>query len=881
MAAINVRPGGQNNTHQISLSGKGRKFGIKLLGGARAIVESPSSPSNIQAGADGRKFGDWDPSFSHIEVRDFEGGRGNEFYSDDPSAFYDGYGWTLSPGVWHQAPQWTFGHGFVGSDNYMPGAQVPLVAGRSVKWQSLASTVHFARSFEQMGTSYVGALLQTWIRRIGRPPAPLRAQIGTSATTAGGTGRPSSAPTVSTTLETSACEELESFIWNAQLSTTIAREATTGVNRWVELFTSVAGTEANHWEIGYNSSAASGNSSVGSTSLRGIGTSGGWAASTVHFYFRLSPAKITRKWHFFELDRAMYAVDDRADGTKPSLYINGDRGICSSGVPGSTAVLNDSTKAWSSDMWSNSSAYAIIIRGVGAGQVAKITGNGSTFLNTTWAVAPTSLSEYVIVGTNEWTRISSAIFSSATTSPVKSVAVAGDFVAMAAGMSTGIGKFRWATSLHQARRDASGGADVVDFFHDPIDGPQMWAAVSSAGRLYRAGALSTFFTSNFNWVPSSGIPVGAPNVPFTNLEDYNDQMYAFKEDSIWTIKNDRAAKLNIGLDTLISSNNGRTALAQNLFLYASWSHSLERLHGGTLDDIGPWRGAGLKPGHQGAISTAIAYIAWLLGGIDATTGISGLYAWNNRGWHEIFRGYSTGYSFDGLAYYGPPGPQPRIFMSVGGDIVSMEMPRDTLNPRNDKDLHYQHESVMEVATIDMNARRLPKLFAGLEANSKNLVSSVAQIAAEYQLGDDIGSSNWISIGQFYRSPFDDLHIRRGDEHSIRVRLRGLTQVSTTPSILEAATLKAVARSPIKRQWTLRGEMGDFQVDSQGMEDTDPDEFYMWLQDIAVTSEPLLMNAAWEALDNVYVFAESPILHRKNTTPSGEYSADFEMTLREI
>ena len=369
--------------------------------------------------------------------------------------------------------------------------------------------------------------------------------------------------------------------------------------------------------------------------------------------------------------------------------------------------------------------------------------------------------------------------------------------------------------------------------------------------------------------------------PFTNLEDYNDQRYVFKEDSVWTVKNDRAAKLNIGLDTFISSNNGRAMMAQNLFLYFSWSHSMERLHGGTLDDIGMWRGAGMKDGHQGPVSTAIPLIAWTVAGVDASSGTGGVYFWNERGWHEVFRSFSTNMPVTGLSYQSNPGTHPRLWMDVGGELLSMEMPRDTLNPRRDGNLHFQHESVMEVATIDMNARRLPKLFAGLECNSKNLASSVAQIAAEYQLDNDIGSSNWISIGQFYRSPFDDLHIRRGDKHSIRPRLRALTQVSTTPAILEAATLKAVARSPIKRQWTLRGEMGDFQVDSQGMEDTDPDEFYMWLQDIAVTSEPLLMNAAWEALDNVYVFAESPILHRKNTTPSGEYSADFEMTLREI
>ena len=874
MPAITVRPGNPQNTHQLSLAGGGRKYGIKLKGGARSIVETPASPSNIQVGADGRKFGDWDPSFSHIEVRDWTGGRGSEFYSDDPTQFYDGYGWTLSPGVWHQSPQWMFGEDYVPAHNFMPGAK-RYPAGHSVKWQSLASTQHYARSFPEDGlTAYSGTHGMMWVRRIGKPPAPLSLEIGSSGTTAGGAGRPSSAMTALAQLATSNCEELESFVWVSSFTTALTVSSGSS-NKWLEVYTSVAGTEANHWEIGYNGTALS-----NSTVLRGTGSSS-WSASTINFFFRLSGTNIRRKWHLFEAGRALYAADNRADGGENRVLINGDRGIASSGNPGSTAVLNDSTKSWETNRWSNSSGYALIYKGTGAGQVAKITGNGSTSLNTTWAIAPTSDSQYVIIGTDVWTRISSAIVSSATTGPVRDAVSDGAHVFLVGqDASTGIGKFQWNTSIHQAARDVSG-ADMLDVFHDPVDGLQLWRAVSSAGFCQRGSLTTDPLGANVSFLPSTGIPVGGNNVAFTNLEDYNDQMYVFKEDSIWTIKNDRAAKLNVGLDTFISSNNGRAMLAQNLFLSFSWSHSWERLHGGTLDDIGMWRGAGLKNNHQGPISTAIPFIAWTVAGVDASSGTGGVYFWNDRGWHEVYRAFSTGYPVTGLAYQSNPGTHPRVWMDVGGELISMEMPRDTLNPRYDKNLHFQHEAVIELGTIDMNARRLPKLFAGLEANTKNLASSVAQVAAEYQLDNDIGSTSWLSIGQFYRSPSDDLNVRRGDSHSIRFRARALTQVSTTPSIVEALTAKSVARSPIKRMWTLRGEMGDFQVDSQGMEDVDPDEFYLWLQDVAVLTEPLLMNAAWEALDNVYVYAESPTMYRKNTTPSGEFSAEFTMTLREI
>jgi len=218
---------------------------------------------------------------------------------------------------------------------------------------------------------------------------------------------------------------------------------------------------------------------------------------------------------------------------------------------------------------------------------------------------------------------------------------------------------------------------------------------------------------------------------------------------------------------------------------------------------------------------------------------------------------------------------------MGGEIVSMELPRATLNPRFDPGLHFQHEAVMETGTVDMDARRLPKLFASISANSKNLASSVARIHTEYQLDDDIGTTNWLSVGSFYKSPYDELDVRRGDSHALRLRLRAMTEVSTTPAILEAATVKAVARSPIKRQWTLRGRLGDFQVDEQGLADTDPDDLYMWLQSAATLTEPLLLRSAWESMDDIYVFAEHPVLHREHTSPDGDWSGTFEMSLREV
>ena len=641
------------------------------------------------------------------------------------------------------------------------------------------------------------------------------------------------------------------------------------------MWTSVAGTDANHWELAYNTSAG-GNSPI----MSGAGTSGGWtAASTANFYFRVSQNPTDRRLRLFTMDRALYAVEEKWDNsTGTKLWINGDRGICSSVSPGSTTVINDSSKNWATNQWVG--ARVAIIRGNGVGQDVGITANGTTSLTVTLTGdAPTSISEYVIYDTNEWTRISSAIMdTSIGDRAARDVTVGNNIAYFAFGDATTIGSLTWATSVHAGRKQSTYLADRIDFFSDPVAGPQIVRAINRLGEVSRATVQG--FTTALTF--SSGILVGGTEYPFTNLEDYADQMYAFKEDSIWTIKNDRAAKLNVGLEAFPSSFNGAAVAPQNLFLYFSWSHSVERMHSGTVDDIGLWRGAGLRIGHAGPTATLVPYIAWTLGGVDAgSTGRSAAFAWNGRGWHEFWRAHSTGARLQDMVMQSNPGTNPRLWMSVGGELICQRWSKDTLNPRNDPGIRYQHEALFETGIIDMNAVQLPKPFSPVHAISNTLASTQATIYCEYQLDHNIGTTAWTPIDNFRRSPIDHLDIRRGDKHSIRLRARGLTQVSTVHTELHALVLKAMARTPIRRQWSIRAVTGDFQVDAQGLDDADPDDFYMWLQDLAVSATPVLMRSAWKAMDDRYVYIESPTLSRLYATPSGEWGGQLSITIREL
>src|SRR3990167_6454982 len=152
MPPVRVRPTGNSN-YQISLSDGKRTFGIKLKGGSLGVVESPATPTTVRTNAAGTKYGDFDPSMAHLEQRDWSGGRGLENWVDDPSKYFDGTAWTLTPDVMHSALQWELTSGTQPWNADLPG---------SVTWKSLVGDNGFvSRRFNPTTTyncsqAYVG-----------------------------------------------------------------------------------------------------------------------------------------------------------------------------------------------------------------------------------------------------------------------------------------------------------------------------------------------------------------------------------------------------------------------------------------------------------------------------------------------------------------------------------------------------------------------------------------------------------------------------------------------------------------------------------------------------------------------------------------------------
>jgi hypothetical protein len=133
--------------------------------------------------------------------------------------------------------------------------------------------------------------------------------------------------------------------------------------------------------------------------------------------------------------------------------------------------------------------------------------------------------------------LSTALVSSigSTQVQLRSVTVADDVAYFGFGNSDAIGRLTWNSSLHQSAKNTTAGssiADILQTFHGSTAGTQVWRAVSSAGAVSYATAqdLSTEVTFG------GSIPVGDASYRFTNLLPYDGVMYAFKEDSVWSIR---------------------------------------------------------------------------------------------------------------------------------------------------------------------------------------------------------------------------------------------------------------------------------------------------------------------------------------------------------
>ena len=851
--AIKVYPGAKRPSHQISLSDGVQTFGLRLEDGSKSLEEIPLTPSTVHFEGGGTKFGDWEPGISHIEQRTWEGGRANDSFVDDVTRYADGkMAWTLTPGKLFPVPNWKFANGYLTEivEN-LPG---------DLGWRALYgefSIISQAITHSNNWSTY--DTLYLWVRRIG---SPTTLTVNLCADAGGDPGL------VKATAGISASDyaENELHLVALDLSGGVALVGTTshiqieGVSSW--------DNAANHWEIGVDADGGSGK----------YYHDGTYYSAAFSIYHRVSTAIADRKWRFFEYRGALYAVDLYANGINSTLYQNGDRGVATAGA---ATYLRDTNKSFGTNEYQG--AYVKIIDGTGAGQSRQIASNNASYLmvTTNWDITPDATSEYVLYHTPVWHSIG------ACGGDVVDVCVVDDTIYTAMGQGVSMRRWHWdptaSPPAHSNAADGTNKSDLLIAMTDATNGNQVYAANVAAAQIQRAAPVGWGTNLTFG----TAFDVGDSSQPVTRLYIHDGNLYAFKPDGRYRIKPDDTVEKQLGeIGFIQSENNGEAALSYGRYSYVSWGgYAIQRLSDfsgdADLTGIGPDREDGLLDDRRGRCVKMLGLPLGILAVIQSE-GFSSILALpqDSAGWHEVFRGWASGKKIEDIFFH--DSYRPRLWISIGGEMVYQDWPRQSFNPLKDSGMAYYPEAQLISSTIDMGASRLPKLIKEISAAVENLSSEV-EVHLDVQVNEDVGTDRWMYAGVFQVNPFDSLPVDQGEVTQIRFRLRLLTRDERIPPVIHATVLEGFARTPIKYQWKMRLKIASTQRDLSGIaKDVDPDEFITWLKDAAVSSRRIFMRAIWQQMDRKYVVVEPPSLMRDfMNNILGYWGGSVELTVREI
>ena len=852
--------------HDVTLTDGIRTYGFVIP--PQNIQEIPQTPSTLRlvaGGSAGSKYGDFEPSMAHVEQRDWSGGRGLEYFADDPSRFFDSQNaWTLTLNRLIPGPQISYGRSLTGETVNLP--HVTDNGLDNVKWISLIGTQRYVAAIRN-GGALTADQLYAWIRRIGSP-GTLTFEIRTD----DGAGRPSTTVLQTVTKTVTDVTDLVSIFLSFNWSGTQALSASTSY--WFTFYGASTDIAANCWQVAVNP----GEPDTSFTSISSNGTS--WSGTAIGYpWYLVVDNTSPRRFFFFEMDQALYCVDRPADGaTATRLYINGGRGKATSAT---ATTLTDTRQAWGTDTLKG--ALVKIIKGTGLRQVRSISSNTATALTVaTWDITPDATSVYVVYGAHIWAEITGHGLGAAVVSDVCVVDRLPGIAYFAQGDATNIRRMRFddtiATPAHGFAADGTNKADLLHAFTDSTGDSVVWRALNSTATVQVSSAAVVAWGTDLTF--GTAITPGTTQYLITNLIDYNGVLYVLKEDSLWTIVNNKPARVNVGLESSPHQYNGQAACVNGLFLYFNYMHSIERLYGSTLDDVGPWRGTGIPAGRNGVVSKLISAFAWVFAAIDGGTGgTSSVMMYDGRGWHEIFRAFESGQRIRDIWWQSCEGGRPRLWIDSGNRIYFLEFPQDTLNPLNDTTFRYHHEAILVTGTYDFGSVALPKFFKELTTFANNLDTGT-YVAVDYQLDDDIGSSTWRHRGRILQSPEDTLPIGIGNRRQIRLRLRLITEDADVPTEVRGTSLEGYARTPVKYQYLLKVKERPKQLNRRGGRDADPDVVYAWLRDAANGASKIRMRSRYASMDNREVIVEPPALVRSAVGENNQWTGVLNITLRD-
>ena len=771
-------------TVDIVLEGGGKSVPVWIENGIEGISEQSLNPQSfLAAGGGPGRYGDYEPGFAFAEQRTWEGGRANEFFTDDASRYLDSKGaWTLTPGKLGPAPLWRFGKG------YRPNLAEFVLPG-NMTWQTIYGDNLYIDIPYTPSATITADKIYLHVRRVGWPQTLTVELCDDSG------GEPDNVLKTAT-VDTDTITDVLSVFHGFDFSGT--QELTGSTQYHIKIYGDSSDNRDSHWNVGVDAGGSGGLTSSDGTV---------WAAADFSAYYRVAGVD-AKCYHIpFLLDEQQYFVSVYRDGTASKVYMVGARGKATAGA---ATTLTDSNAAFgTSDEFVG--ARVKIIRGLGRGQQRVISAHTGTVLTVpTWDVTPDNTSEYIIYETDRLSEVATTGLG-----VVAGVAVYDNIAHFAQGESVNIRKMRFnpgaSPPAHEFADDGSNKASLLEFGY--VDGAAvLWrgtnaatVTVSSAPRV-GWGTGHTFATA---------IPVGSYGAYITNLLHYTEpgsnvsRLAVFMTSENGFVHAGKWYRDNLNIGAFPESTNGLAAIVHGLYKYFNWSNSVERQYGDAVDDIDPNRDAGMPAGRQGYISCGEAHPVGMIFGVDAgDDGTSSVMFFDGNFYHEIYRAFEVGKRIRSVVWQPNEGGKKFLWISVGDDLVYLEFPRATRNPFADPTQDYMWEFSMVSSVHDLGNSSMYKLFKDMAFVSKNFDGINVKGYLDVRVDGDIDSDRWtIEAGEIRHSPIEVARILIGGAQQFQYRVRALSNNATVPPIFNGITLKAVGQTPYASQFTFWGNFG--------------------------------------------------------------------------
>jgi hypothetical protein len=292
---------GQRSKYDVCLSDgrSGQEWYLKLDGGGQAVQRSSFSPESyaLDIRQQGKRIGDFD------EQRSWLGGRGGEYFNDDPSAYFDSQNaWTMTG---HVIPTLKW---FISTGDHRT---VNQNAGDSVRFKKLiGATRYIEDSFT--ATAQTADYCRMWIRRRGNPGTLTFKLCSDSG------GNPDTAlqtVTKTTTNVTDLMSVYLKFDWTGT-------EALAGSTVYhVMVYGASTDNESNHWEVGVDPDIDTGQvSSDGSAWVDADG--GTTTVGTFGLHYRVCDADSAGRYYFWSDGSNFFKVSQPDSGTSVAYQWN-------------------------------------------------------------------------------------------------------------------------------------------------------------------------------------------------------------------------------------------------------------------------------------------------------------------------------------------------------------------------------------------------------------------------------------------------------------------------------------------------------------------------------------------------------------------------------